>query len=391
MGDDVIITHKGNSQPDFLVDLLEVVVDTNLYLPNMFSIVIEDHEKPDTGQLTYTDGDGVFQLGDEVKIEIETDEIESEASAIKATLIVGEITALEPAFTFDGKQILQVRGYDFSHRLNRGKKTRTYGDGNPTGSGTTDEQIVGTIVGEATGLAGKVVDTSGLSGLKYFYVLQYNQTDLEFLWSRASAVGYQVYVGDDKKLYFVPADAHRGAESVKPATLTWPTSLGSFHPRLIGTGQVDKAVVKGWDPGKKASIEGMNNSDTSKTIPKIGQDTKGGAAAKKAFQGETETVIADRPLVSIDQAKAIAKAQFASRGSEFVQADGVCRQSDPRLIAGRVVTIEGVGTKFAGDYYVTEARHVYSRGQYRATFSVSGRAPNTASHLLSQNNGHNPG
>ena len=386
MPDNVIITINGKVQTDLEIDLLEMVVDTNLFLPGMFTITVHDEVDKANGKLQYGDSD-TLAVGAEVKVEIETDEIWDEPRAVKSTLIIGEITAVEPAFSEDGIATLQIRGYDRSHRLTRGKKTRTYGDANPTGSGITEDQIVKTIVQETEGITKSEIDTSGLNTVKYYYVMQYNQTDLEFLWARARALGYQVYV-EDKTLFFQKADAHRGPESDKPGLLYWPDNLSSFEPRLTLMHQVDQAVVKGWDPATKAAVEGTNNSDASKTIPNIGLNKKGSALAKEKFRGTAEQVVVDHPVRTIDQAKAMAAARFAEAESEFVRADGTCRQGDPRLVAGRVVTIEGVGERFSGDYYVTEARHVWDHGTYWVTFSVTGRVPNTLSYLLDHDNGH---
>jgi uncharacterized protein involved in type VI secretion and phage assembly len=388
MPDDIIISVDGRQQSDLELDLVETVVDTNLFLPAMFSITLKDELDPNTGKLKYIDAD-TFKVGAEVKIEIETDEIPDEPYAVKATLIIGEITAMEPSFSAEGIPLLQIRGYDRSHRLTRGKKTRTYGDANPRGSGITEDKIIKTIVGETEGITGSQIDTSGLNTIKHHYVMQYNQTDLEFLWSRAHLVGYQVYV-EDKTLYFQKADAHRGATSDKPAALIWPLNLASFEPRLTLMRQIDQAVVKGWDPTTKKPIEGTANSDNSKTIPQIGLNKKGSALAKQAFKGQAEMVVVDQPISTQDEAKAIAAARFAEAESEFIRAEGSCRQGDPRLIAGRQVTIEGVGQKFGGTYYVTEARHIYANGSYLVSFSVTGRIPYTLSYLLHEGNGHDP-
>ena len=388
MSDQVLITVGGTAQTELLPDLVEVIVDTDLFLPGMFSIMVEDDHSPRDGKLKYGDAD-TFRVGAEVKIEVETDNLADESTAVKATLIVGEITSVEPIFDVDGRARLRVRGYDLLHRLTHGTKTRTYGDANPSGSGIGDDQIISTIVQETGGITGQVVDTSGLSSIKYAYVLQYNQTDLEFLWSRARMYGYQVYV-QDKKLYFQKADAHRGAESDKPSTLTWGQDLRSFRPRLTLADQVEKAVVKGWDPGTKAAIEGTSSSDASKTAASIGLNKKGSDVATEVLSGAGEETVTDQPLVSIDQAKAMAAARFAQAAGAFIQAEGSCRQGDPRLIAGRIVTIEGVGERYSGDYYVTTAQHVYSRGEYSVTFGATGRTPNSLAYLLMGDRGRDP-
>ncbi len=391
MPSDVIITVNGTKPTDLEGDLREVVVDTNLYLPAMFTIDVQDELDLQTGKLKYTDAN-TFEVGAEVKIEIETDNIPGEWIAVKSTLMIGEITAIEPIFAEDNWQpVLRVRGYDRSYHLTRGTKTRTFGDANPTGSGITEEQIINTIFQETGKITGKSIDTSGFSSIKYFHVLQYNQTDLEFLWSRARLLGYQVYV-EDKTLYFQKATAVRGSET--PAALMWGEGLASFTPRLTLMNQIDKAVVKGWDPGAKSALEGAGTTIEARTKPQIASgsfDKKGSAVAKEKLGGVAEDFTVDIPVLTVDQAKTMAAARFAEAESAFIQADGVCRVGDPRINAGRVVTIERVGERFSGDYYVTEARHVYARGDYRVNFSVTGRNPNTLSYLLNGNNGHDPG
>ncbi|MCJ7622334.1 MAG: VgrG-related protein [Anaerolineaceae bacterium] len=380
MSENITITINGKPQGDIEFDLVEVIVDTNLFLPAMFTIVVLDHYDKKADKFQYTDSDEVFKIGNEVKIEVETDEIPDESGVVKAVLIIGEITSVEPVFASDGITQLRIRGYDRSHRFTRGTHTRTFGDANPTGSGITDEQIINTIVGETDGVTGKKVDTSGMSGVKYSYVMQYNQSDWEFMWSRARQLGYQVYV-EDKTLHFEKADAHRGAANEKPATLTWGLNLGSFEPRLSTMGQLSKVTAKGWDPGTKKAIEGVNSSVTDKNLPDIGFAKKGSALVKEAFS-EAEASVIDYPLWTVDQAKVIAHARHMEAESAFVKAEGRCREGDPRLVAGRVVEIENVGIRFSGKYYVTEARHEWLGGQYLVRFNVTCYNSNTLRDLL---------
>ena len=89
-----------------------------------------------------------------------------------AVLFSGEITGLEPEFSADGAHTLMVRGYDKSHRLHLNKISRTFAE-------QTDSDIAKTIASEA-GLTPEVDATT----IKYEYVLQNNQTSIEF-WTRA--------------------------------------------------------------------------------------------------------------------------------------------------------------------------------------------------------------
>lgn len=363
--EEIKITVDGKAPEELLYDVIEVVVDTNIFLPSMFSLLVQDDPDPDSGKLKYTDSD-IFKVGAVVKIEIETDEIPGASNTVKGALVAGEVTAIEPVFSAGGPVMLRVRGYDRSHRLTRGKKTRTFLD-------VKDSDLAQKIAGEA-GLSAQVDATA----IQYEYIMQYNQTDWDFLWSRARRLGYQIF-SEDGKLYFKKHDAVLNGTS--PAKLTWGHNLRQFEPRLSLMGQLSETVTSGWDPDTKKAIEGKE-AGIVKVVPEIGLGEKsGGAMAKKAF-GAAAGHIADIPLQDQSHASAIATGSKARAESTFIQAEGECAYGDPRLLAGRVLEVDGVGTRFSGKYYVTEARHTYSKGAYLIYFAVTGQAPNTLHDLL---------
>lgn len=363
---------NGSQLTDIANNLVEVVVDTNTYLPTMFTITLDD-EITSSG-FKYADSDTPFKLGAKVKIEFVNGEIPDTSAVITSAVVIGEITAIEPIFNEQNNAALRIRGFDYLHRLTQGKKTATFGDANPASQSLAESDIVSKIISTA-GLTPQV-DTINV---KYSYVMQYNQTDLEFLWSRARLYGYQIYA-IDKTVYFKPADSHRGTETA--AELKWGVNLSRFEPRVTLIGALTKAIARGWDPGTKTAIVGENSSDTSATIPAIGFGKKGSSESKTAVSNAGTDTMLDLPLITAIQATTIAKAQFAEAESEFIKADGVCRIGDPRLVAGRKVKISGVGTRFSGDYYISEARHVWHQGHYTVFFSVNGRNPYTVADLL---------
>lgn len=323
--------------------VLEVVVDTCLHLPDMCTILLIDTA------LRWVD-DGSLDVGKEVVVTVN-----------KTLLFQGEMTALEPAFDQDGRATVLLRAYDKSHRLHLGRQTRTFVH-------KSDSQIVQSIAGEA-GLSAQVDATSPT----HEYVLQFNQTNMEFLLARAARNGYQVY-GAEGTLYFKKGDWSRG----QGPTLTWEENLRSFRPRLTTAHQANTVVVRGWDGKGKTAIEAQ--ATQSSGLNQGGLDQTGGLKAQSAF-GAAKEVVVDRPVVTVDEATAIATGRSNDLSRDFVQAEGICF-GDPKLKAGYKVTVEGVGTRFGGSYYLTSARHVLSGGRYETAFSVSGRLPDTLHQLL---------
>lgn len=348
--DRIEITVDGEQLSREVMDqLVDVTVDTSLYLPGMFVIQLHDES------LELIDS-GPFELGKPVRINM--------AAGHETTrpIISGEITALEPEYNENQSTILTVRGYDRSHRLTRGTKTRVFVK-------ASDSEIVEKIAKES-GLRANVESTSET----YDHIFQHNQTDLAFLQERARRIGFEVFVDDDT-LYFRKPQGKRGELTVEMGV-----SLHNFYPRLTLSGQVDKVIVKGWDVANKREIVG--EATRSHTAPQINVGGGGGQLASQAFSSANQVVVR-RPVISQGEADALAQAVLDEINAGFVEAEGVAF-GNPRLIAGNMLTIEKLGKRFSGKYMVTSAVHVYSDNNYDVHFRVEGAQPKTIADLITQ-------
>jgi phage protein D/phage baseplate assembly protein gpV len=349
---------------DFMRDVLEIVVDSSLHIPSMFTIQLRDPT------FNWVENTGLLDIGKKVEIEAKTGAgIGGRSEELTGTLIEGEITALEPHFSGGGRTSLVVRGYDKSHRLHRGKKTRTF-------LSQKDSALVSSPISGEAELTAEVDATT----VTHDYILQNNQTDMEFLLARAQRIGYQVFAADGK-LYFKKGDFCLG----DGATLTLGDDLLSFQPCYSATHQADKMIVKGWDPKGKAAIASSEKTPVS-SLNQGGMSETGGATSESAF-GSAEAVVTDRPVFTVDEANEIATGLSNDISREFVEAEGACF-GHPAVKAGWKVDIQGVGSRFGGQYFVTLATHIWSERGYETRFSISGRQPNTLSHLLDSGNGH---
>jgi phage protein D len=307
-----LIKINGQDAPhEFMNDLLETIVDTSLYLPEMFTILVKDSE------LKWVD-EGLLDLGNSVEISVAGAE---QVGGHGGLLIKGEITALEPDFSGEGKTNLLVRGYNKSHRLHRGKKSRTF-------LKMTDSAVVSKIAGEV-GLSADMDATN----VTYDYIIQSNQTNMEFLQERAGRIGYQAFAAEDK-LYFKKGEANLG----DGPELKFAEDLRSFRPALAATHQVDKIKVLGWDAKQKKAITAQASPNGAMNQGGIGKT--GGAVAATAFGG-AETVLVNQPVSTPDEAKALADGLANDLSSEFIQAEGVCL-GNPGVKAGYVIKISGI-------------------------------------------------
>lgn len=349
----------------------EVVVDQNYFLPTEFTILLHDQRGPIPNTFVYTDNVLAITLGTSVKISF-GHTTGPTPMLTSNTLVDGEITSIEPIY--DGADVyLRIRGYDRGHRLTHGKATRTYGDGNPIGLGIGDADIVKKIASEH-GLTAKV-DALSLMTVKYKYVMQYNQNDWDFLWARANQLGYQIYV-EGKNLHFCPASDSRA--KTDPSKLDFGGNLTRFEPRVAAMGQITQTEAYGWDPSQKKNVNSSTMVELSlKGTKALANTIPANAQMKSSFSSKAKDFVIEPNATSTPQAKAYADAAFSRASSSFMQAYGELDEGDPFLVAGSTVVVNGLGLRFTGKYYVTEAHHTFRHGAHRTTFSVTGNVSNT--------------
>jgi phage protein D len=349
----------GQNIPEALYDsMVEVIVDSRLNMPVMFTLRFHDPE------LKWVD-DSLLAIGKEVEILVSVDEEAATESAIAASVPVtkGEITAIEPDFVSDGEVSLVVRGYDKMHRLHRGRKSKTYVQ-------VKDSDLFSQLVRES----GLMVGTVDATPKVYDSIVQYNQTNMEFLMSRAERIGYQIYFSDGK-LNYRKGDSFTSGDSL---TLTYLENLTRFEPRWTASHQPDKVTVKGWDVIGKKEIQGTATPNSA--LNQGGMEKTGGELANSAF-GAAEEIITEQPVYDQSEANAIAKGVSNEMSRGFVQAEGEC-SGHPKVIAGCKVTIKGVGKRFSGTYLVSAATQIYSPKGYITRFSISGERFDTLGSLL---------
>ncbi|MFT4979136.1 MAG: phage protein D, partial [Myxococcota bacterium] len=194
-----------------------------------------------------------FKIGDEVEVKI--DDI---------SLFSGEVIAMEPGFQIEGNSTMTLRAMDKTHRLGRGKKTRFWND-------KKDSDVAQEVGGES-GLSVDVDDTSDVLP----YILQRNESNIAFLKRLAARNNFQLRV-EDKKLLFKKASFQGGGASVKMGE-----TLRSMRMSFNSSDQVQKVVVRGWDPATKQEVVG---TATSGDVTAIGGGEVG--ASSSAIFGDS--------------------------------------------------------------------------------------------------------
>jgi len=344
--------------------LEQVVVDHHQHLPDMFAITFQDPARDVINQLN-------VNIGSKVTIKM------TPPGGTPETLIKGEVTGFEAEY--DASRLRTIlRGYDLSHRLHRGRNTQTY-------KNVTDSDIVRQVVSNASVPVGNIASTS----VTYDHVSQANQSDWEFIKSRAREIGYEMGMEDGQFYFRQPLQASSAPQPgdyqshTDPLQLVFGDDLIEFRPRVTSAEQVTTVKVRGWDPDGKQVVIG---SATTSTVAASVQDDPNTLAGN--FGGPTFTAV-DRPLPKQPMVDGVASAIAEIISGSFAEADGIAR-GNPKLKAGTTVSVGVVGDHFEGKYTLSGTRHIFGENGYRTHFVISGRQDRSLLGLasLGASNGH---
>jgi uncharacterized protein involved in type VI secretion and phage assembly len=331
------------------VSTYEILVDggelSQAHRDRIKEIRVVDHLRlPDvcTVSVTFPKADGIdtqpFGIGKQIEVRLGA--LEQQAPE---TLFKGDVVSLDPVFGAGGCA-LTVRAYDRAHLLHRSRKVRTFQ--NQT----------------ATDIVKKVVSENGLSfegessGEPHEFIQQDNETDWDFIWRLAERCGFE-FVVDDQKAYF------RKPGRAGTVELEWPVSLTSFRPRMTAVQQVASVSVFAQDPKTKQAIEA--EASQPEQIAQIGIDREQVAGA---FE-ESTMHVATEPVKSAAEGNALAQALLDKLANGYIAAEGA-GPGNPRIKAGVMVHVTGVGSSFSGSYRVATSTHLL-RGTYVTQFANS--------------------
>lgn len=284
------------------------------------------------------------------------------------TMLKGHFTTMKPTFS-DGPATLTVTGLNVLHQLRRKQYTTTWTD-------KKDSEIAQDLANRTDN--GKkrfplpiVIDQNAMQNEKPVpMVTQRNQYDIDFLFQRARTCGYVLFIQEadqnanrQRQLYFGPSRAGMisGLRDVE-FRLTWGRSMMEFNPKITTANQVRSVTVRGWNRQRKEVITRTVDLDDQRLS--VNQDLHRILNACDPH----EEIVVDEPIFTNCQARERAIAILRDQTKQIVTADGVRVVGLPDLRAGQVVTIDGVGARLSGEYFITRTTHTFDDNGYLTTF-----------------------
>jgi uncharacterized protein len=279
----------------------------------------------------------------------------------------GEITGVNVSFPNGGMPGMTVVAHDYMHRMTRGKYSR--------GFGFLPDALIAGILG-AENLLIPAIDPAIIAGSTAIAAVNYifggsgrkqrGQSDFELLKEVAATYDADFWV-DGNVLYL-----SRFIKDFTPRlTLTWGQNMLEFAPKVSTIGQVagvgmrfvlreiplDFLVAVGYDFDRESIVISV--------VP-------GAAAATVESMLGSILEIVDQPIASpadITNSALVIAHELRQKINNRLTGTGSC-VGDPRIRAGAMVRVEGVGPDFSGDYRVVSATHMMDASGYRTSFEV---------------------
>jgi uncharacterized protein involved in type VI secretion and phage assembly len=308
----------------------EIKITNWLRMPDVCTLQVGYPASP-IGEPYGTLDDSKLQIGNELEVKLG-----SMGESTTQTLFKGEIVTVEPDFHAGGVAMI-VRAYDKTHRMMRSRKQRSFIQ---MKSSDIIEQVC-----KEQGIRANVTASHAV----HQFVLQHNETDFDFVLRLARRIGFELTV-DAGNAKFAPPDANGDK-----VALSYPDELRAFRPRITAVQQVQTVNVRGFDFNTKRSVVRTKTSPQQVTAAGI---TRSSVANK--FPGAV-LEIAGQSFSSSGEADSMAQAALDQLANAYLAAEGTC-DGDPRIKAGVLLEISGVGRNYSGTYRVAKSVHVIRGG-----------------------------
>lgn len=303
---------------------------------------------------------------------------------------VGEIVALAPTFPASGSPMITVSAQDLRHRMQRGNKVRWFAiSADSLGNFPIPDTAVASMV-SAENLMVPIMYPIGaalsvvIGGAAVFVARgdpdarqkmirrQGGESDYDFLRRLCAENGWEMVMDHQgplggRRLHFLSLI---DSSLTQPVTLRYGQSLIDFTPRISDVGQVARVAVSFWVSALDleftvaAGWDWDRSALTLDIIPGYGAPEL--AVGKDA--NKNPVTVLNEPLSS-ETAPRVLVSKLLAKLNNRLTGSGRC-VGDPRIQAGSLMRLEGVGKQFGGLYRVTSATHSIDGGGYQTSFEL---------------------
>jgi uncharacterized protein len=203
-------------------------------------------------------------------------------------------------------------------------------------------------------------------GMQKIVRKEHDQTNLDFLALIASENGWEMLIDHAAEpagyqLRFMSPLSHLDAD----VTLRYGASLVDFTPKITKVGQIAGISVKVWRPEIKLELTVTVGWDWDRQSLQVsiapGFGMPSGLSAAGVMLVNEPVTLASAPKMIIAKLLPKLNRRLTATGTSV---------GDPRIQAGKVLQVEGVGSTYGGRYRIAKATHSLDGSGYRTTFDL---------------------
>jgi hypothetical protein len=198
---------------------------------------------------------------------------------------------------------------------------------------------------------------------------QHDQSNYDFLAQIAKENGWEMFVDHAAEpagyqLRFMSPLSHLDAD----VKLRYGATLIDFTPKITNVGQIASIAVKVWRPEIKLELTVAVGWDWDRQSLSISISPGFGMPTALSPGARQSILLVQEPL-TLASAPRVIVGKLLPKLNRRQTATGTT-VGDPRIQAGRVAQIEGVGETYGGRYRITGATHTLDSGGYRTSFEL---------------------
>ncbi|MDG2420496.1 MAG: type VI secretion system tip protein VgrG [Gammaproteobacteria bacterium] len=257
------------------------------------------------------------------------------------TIFEGIVVKHNVKITGDNYSRLHIECRDNAVAMTIGRKNSNFIE-------VKDSEVITDLIGGYSDLSASVEDTA----TEHKELVQYYCTDWDFMLSRAEVSGLIVIV-DDNGVSVAPPEVD--GESV--LKVTYGQDLKEFHAEIDARHQYKEVKGACWDPGTQAVVEQVASSESLNEQGDLDSATLSKVIGLDSFRLQTPTMMETTALKDWAESQQIKSGLSRITGSMKFQGSA-------KVKPGTLVEIEGVGSRFSGNVFVSQVVHEIVEGNW---------------------------
>lgn len=229
----------------------------------------------------------------------------------------------------------------------------TIGQNNGVFADSTDSDVLQKLASNH-GLSAEISSTSNT----FPQIIQYYTTDWDFMLSRAEVNGMIVLASDNQLTVGAPKTS-----SAALMTLTYGSNIFDFDLKMDARTQLSGVQATAWDYKNQALVDASASDPSVPDQGNLSGSKLSSIANSDTFQLQTTANLETAAL------KTWADAQLLKSRLAKIQGE-VKIQGNADIVPNAIVKIEGLGSRFDGDAYVSGVVHEISEGNWFTYITV---------------------